>query len=156
MRTVAMRCVVLLSVLGLAAAGGAQEREEKTASKPVRKGDSVTVKGCLAGGALEATEAPALEASGVLATGLTFRLTGDKGLLKDLRESHDRRVVTVTGVLKSDLPKEAAQSGKVGRMRITIGGVNASPHSPQAENRRVLPVLEVKSFNGAGATSCGR
>jgi hypothetical protein len=150
-----MRCAVVLSVLGLAAAGGAQEQEAKPAATPVRKGDSLTVKGCLAGGALEATESTALEDDGVLASGLTFRLTGNKGLLKDLRESHDGRVVTVTGVLKSDLPKEAGQSAKVGRMRITIGGANPSPHSPLSESRRVLPVLEVKSFDGS-ATSCGR
>lgn len=146
---------LLVGFTSLAAAQDAQEPDAKPAAKPVRKGDSLTVKGCLAGGALEATEAAALEASGVLASGLTFRLTGDKKLLKDLRDSHDGRVVTVRGVLKSDLPKEAGQSARVGRMRITVGGANPSPHSPLSESRRMLPVLDVKSFDG-GATACGR
>jgi hypothetical protein len=86
---------------------------------------------------------------------MTFRLTGKKDLLKQLREKHDRQVVSVRGVLKSDLPREEGQSRNVGRMRITIGGATPNPNSPYAETRRVLPVLEVRSFDG-GETSCAR
>jgi hypothetical protein len=146
--------IVLCLFLALTITAG-RAQEAKPASKPVQKGDSLSVKGCLDGGALEATEAPELEATGILASSLTFRLTGDKALLKQLRETHNGKVVSVKGVLKSDLPQQEGQSRSVGRMRITIGGASPSPHSPQAESRRSLPVLEVKSFDG-GATSCER
>jgi hypothetical protein len=108
----------------------------------------------LRGGALEATESEALDATGLLAGGLTFRLTGDKSLLKQLREKHDGKVVEVRGVLKSDLPHPSGGSQSLGKMRIRIGAPTPSPNSPDAESRRVLPVLEVKSFDGAGATAC--
>ena len=150
-----MRDAIVLCLFCALTIATSRAQEEKPASKPVQKGDSLSVKGCLDGGALEATEAPALEATGVLASGLTFRLTGDKALLKQLRETHNGKLVSVKGVLKSDLPQQEGQSRSVGRMRITIGGASPSPHSPQAESRRSLPVLEVKSFDG-GSTSCGR
>jgi hypothetical protein len=125
---------------------------QKPPSKPPKKGDAISVKGCLTGGALQATEVEGLEGTGLLEEGLTFRLTGNKALLKSLRDKHDRKLVAVAGVLKSDLPHLAGQTRSVGRMRITIGGVTPDPNAI-AENRRVLPVLEVKSFDG-GETSC--
>jgi hypothetical protein len=150
-----MRHALLACVITVAIAVPCAAQDEKSSVKPARKGDAITVKGCLAGGALEATESEALDATGLLVSGMTFRLTGDKNLLKDLREKHDRHVVSVRGVLKSDLPQQEGQSRNVGRMRITIGGVTPTPNSPHAETRRPLPVLEVKSFNG-GDTGCGR
>jgi hypothetical protein len=86
---------------------------------------------------------------------MTFRLTGDKALLKQLRDEHDGKVVEVEGVLKSELPKESVATRKVGRMRITIGTPSANPASQEAETRRSLPVLEVTAFDGS-TTSCGR
>jgi len=142
-------------ILTLAMTVAAAAQQEKPASKPVQKGDTIAVKGCLAGGALEATESEALDSAGWLAGGLTFRLTGDKALLKQLREKHDRKLVAVKGVLKSDRPQEAGQSRNVGRTRITIGGEVPNPNSPDVQSRRALPVLEVKSFDG-GSTPCGR
>ncbi|MGH9370855.1 MAG: hypothetical protein ACRD15_04925 [Vicinamibacterales bacterium] len=150
MRNVVLACMLLVA---MSARGSAQD--DKPSAKPAQKGDTITVKGCLAGGALEATEADALDGTGLLALGLTFRLTGDKSLMKQLKEKHDRKLVVVKGVLKSDLPHEEGQSRSVGRMRITIGGASPNPNSPYAENRRALPVLEVKSFDG-GTTSCAR
>ncbi len=152
MRTAVLVCV-LLAVVGTRAVA---QQDEKPVAKPVQKGDSLRVTGCLAGGALEATESEALESSGVLVGGLTFRLTGDKALLKQLRDKYDRQVVAVTGVLKSALPQQEGQSRTVGRTRITIGGATPNPNSPHAENRRALPVLEVKSFDGVATISCGR
>jgi hypothetical protein len=149
MRTTIVVCVILTIATLTAAA-----QEERRETKPVRKGDTLSAKGCLRGGALEATESEALDATGLLVGGLTFRLTGDKTLLKQLREKHDGKVVEVRGVLKSDLPKSSGSSQTVGKMRITIGAPTPSPNSPEAESRRILPVLEVKSFDGVGATAC--
>lgn len=124
-------------------------------SPSTRKGDTLAVKGCLTGNALEATETSAPDLTGLLAGGLTFRLTGDKGLLKQLRSSHDRKLVEVKGVLKSDLAQQAGQSRNVGRVRIGIGTASPNSGRPEAETRRSLPVLEVTSFEGA-STSCAR
>lgn len=151
MRTSAI-LTICLALSSLAAAGTTQEGK---AAKPPEKGDTLEVKGCLSGGALEATEAEALDMTGLLAAGLTFRLTGDKALLKEMREKHDRRIVSVSGVLKSDLPQAGGSARTLGGVRIAIGGAEPSPNSPRAESRRAVPVLEVKSFDG-GATSCGR
>jgi hypothetical protein len=119
-----------------------------------RKGDSVTLRGCLNGASLDATDADEPEVQAALVGGLTFQLKGDKQLLKDLKAQHDGKVVTLKGVLKSDLLQSEGQSKTVGRMRITIGGATPNPNSPHADTRRALPVLEVKSFNGTGTTAC--
>ena len=121
-----------------------------------KKGDTISVHGCLRGGALESTDVEWAEARVPLANGLTFRLTGDKNLLKDLRKSHDAHLVSVTGVLKSDLSQQGLETtAKIGGMRIGIGAPSANPASPDAANRRSVPQLDVKSFEG-GATSCAR
>lgn len=157
-----MRRAFVLCVLFAAAAAtgeGAVEgrqdapRDEGRRIKPAEKGDTISVKGCLSGNALIATESDEVDAAGVMANGLTFRLDGRKGVLKSLREAHDGRLVTVRGELKSDLPREQGQSATVGRMRITIGGAPPNPNSPNAANRRSLPVLEIESFTGS-PTAC--
>jgi hypothetical protein len=125
------------------------------ASGPAKKGDAVTVKGCLTGGALEATDVSWPDTTGALAGGLTFRLAGDKRLLREAREEHDRTVVEVKGVLKSNLPQDRAAGGTLGRTRITFGAPAANPHSMQAERNRSLPVLDAKSVEGTGIR-CGR
>lgn len=123
--------------------------------KPAEKGDTIAVKGCLSGNALIATESDEVDAAGVMANGLTFRLDGKKSVLKSLREAHDGTLVTVRGELKSDLAREQGQSANVGRMRITIGGAPPNPNSPYAATRRSLPVLEVESFTGS-PTACAK
>lgn len=157
------RAFVLCGLFAAAAAAGEgalagrqdAPREEGRRIKPAEKGDTISVKGCLSGNALIATESDEVDAAGVMANGLTFRLDGKKAVLKSLREAHDGRLVTVRGELKSDLPREQGQSATVGRMRITIGGAPPNPNSPYAGNRRSLPVLEIESFTGS-PTACDK
>ena len=59
-----------------------------------------------------------------LLSGFTFRLTGKKDLLKEMKEKHDGRLVEVRGTLKSDIQPQAGYGTNVGGMRITIGGAN--------------------------------
>lgn len=133
--------------------GAAEQAAEP--DRQIRKGDNLSVKGCLSGTSLAATETSAPDTTALLAEGLTFRLTGDKALLKQLREKHDRRLVEVRGILKSNLPQAGSQSRSLGGMRIGIGAAPPSAGRPEAEARRALPVLEVKAFDG-GTTYCGR
>ena len=151
-----MRTVLLVCLFVAAAPLAGRAQDSNSSDKPTRKGDPLTVKGCLSGNALEATETSAIDASALLAGGLTFRLTGDKALLKELRQKHEGKVVEVKGVLKSNLPQQDPQTRNIGRVRVGIGSPAATPGTPQAEARRSVPVLEVKSFDGSATTSCGR
>ena len=138
----------IAAALAIAAPTGAGQLRE------LKKGDKITVRGCLSGSALDSTDVKGPENTQPVLEPLTFRLTGDKNLLKDLRQKHNNRVVEVTGELKSDL-SPGFQTRTVGRVRIGIGQPDAAPGRPQAESRRAVPVLELKSFEG-GSTSCER
>ena len=147
-----MRTALVLLAALLPAAAAAQTRD--TTLKSPDKGDTLLVKGCLDGGALVATESEALDSTGLLAAGLTFRLTGRKALLKTLKAEHDGRLVSVTGTLKSALPRPEGQGRTLGGMRVTIGAPR-DPNSPVTHTRRALPVLDVTSFEG-GSAACER
>jgi hypothetical protein len=147
-----MRTMLTFSVLVVMTAAMGAVQDETPPAKGVKKGDQIVVRGCLNGGALHATDLGNARMSDELPSGVTFRLTGDKALLKKLREEHDGKLVEVEGVLKSDLPKESVASRRIGKMKVTIG--TPSPNS-MSESQRSLPVLDVKSFDGS-ATSCGR
>ena len=150
-----MRTATLICVIVTAASLNVAGQKDAPPTSSGKKGDKITVRGCLTGTALEATDLGTTDATSVLATGVTFRLTGDKKLLKQLRDEHDGKLVDVEGVLKSDLPNQGIAGRKVGKMRVTIGAPAASPASPEAEARRAVPILEVKSYESAG-TRCGR
>jgi hypothetical protein len=126
--------------------------------KPPRKGDTLVIKGCLRGSAVEAAQAQTVDAEGVARDAddipvLTYRLQGKKDLLKDLKARHDRTVVEVTGVLRSELSGSGIGTS-VGRTRITIGVDARAGRSPQGTDQAV-PVLEATAFQGSGV-SCAR
>lgn len=150
-----MRTSLLALLVFAAAAAAASAQADDAPARPPRKGDALMVKGCLSGTSLQATETSAPDSIALLAGGLLFRLTGKKDLLRDLREKHDRRIVEVRGTLKSDLPRPDTPSRTFGGMRIGVGAASPAAGRPDAESRRRLPVLEVKSFQG-GDTVCGR
>jgi hypothetical protein len=119
--------------------------------KPPKRGDVVVVKGCLKGGVLETAELTGPGGTGTdLADLVTFRLTGDKKTLQEIKKEHDGHVDVITGELKTDLPTSTTPRGKkVGNTRITVG-VGASgryPGPPPA-----IPVLKVTSFEHGSVT----
>lgn len=145
---------VFLSI-AVSAILAAQNKSRDPTALP-KKGDPVVLKGCLRGGALEATDVGAEDSSTPLVSGLTFRLTGKKDLLKEMKQKYDGRLVEVRGTLKSDLQAQAGYGTNVGGMRITIGGPTAGPAGArEAETRKPLPVVDVSDFEGSG-TGCGR
>jgi hypothetical protein len=146
MRTAALSLALAMSV-------SAAAWQEKPATREPKKGDSVVVRGCLDGTALVSTGMKIEDTTDERATAFTFRLTGDKNLLKKLREAHNGKVVDVTGVLKSDLPKDGGPGVQIGNTRVRIGVGSPQPGSPMDQTTRSLPVLEVKSYEG-GATIC--
>jgi hypothetical protein len=146
---IAVLCVAIPAILA------AQNKSKHPSALP-EKGDLVVLKGCLRGGALEATDVGAEDSSTPLLSGLTFRLTGKKDLLKEMKQKYDGRLVEVRGTLKSDLQPQAGYGTNVGGMRITIGGPTAGPGGGrEAETRKSLPVVDVSGFEGSG-TGCGR
>ena len=141
----ALLCAVLLSA-------------QSDRAKPPKKGDVLVIRGCLRGSAVEAAEAMRVDAEGERRLDetvpvLTYRLEGKKDLLKDLKSKHDKKVVEVTGVLRSEL-SGSGLGGVVGNTRINIGVDPRTGRTPQGADQAV-PVLEAKSFEGS-PTNCAR
>jgi len=156
-RTIGVMRALFSAVLCLALSIplAAQDKSKDPTGIP-KKGDPVVLKGCLRGAALEATDVAAEDSSTPLFSGLTFRLTGKKDLLKEMKQKYDGRIVEVRGTLKSDLQPQAGYGANVGGMRITIGGPTAGPAGGrEAETRKSLPAVDVSGFEGTG-TGCGR
>lgn len=124
---------VVCVVMSVAVSGASlwQGGTEPRSGEP-KKGDVLTVTGCLAG--------PTLQELGSLRT---YRLTGDKALLKELAKEHTGHMDEVTGTLKSTLVQASTRSKQVGKTRISIG-VAESRTAP--DRAGALPVLAVKSF----------
>ena len=134
----------------------AQEKPAAPPAAPTRKGDRIAIYGCLRGSSLEATDlGGGSDQVSPVTQGLTFRLTGDKKLLKELKEKHEKTVVEVMGVLKSDLQPASMPEAKVGRVRIGIGTPPTGSMAAADEAKRSVPVVEVTSYTGRG-TTCGR
>ena len=125
-----------------------------------KKGDTIIVKGCLRGSSVEGAQTmavgetgEAVEGSGDEVPSLTYLLQGEKSLLKELKDKHDRQVVEVKGILRSELSR-GAPGTNVGRTRITVG-VDPRMGSVPNGTDQVLPVLEARSFE-ASTVSCGK
>jgi len=132
-----------------------QDSPKKDPNALPKKGDPVVLKGCLRGGALETADVAAEDGDLTVARGLTFRVTGNKSLLKEMKQKGEGRLVDIRGVLKSELLPQDGYGTKLGRMRVTIGTPSANPGSAAAEANRSIPVVEVKSFE-ATETGCAR
>jgi hypothetical protein len=130
--------------------------QQTAPQKPPKKGDTVSVRGCLRGNAVEQAELLIEDAEGDTSRNdqvplLTYRLQGDKKVLKELKDEHDRMVVQVKGILRSELSGSGIGT-TVGRTRITMG---SDPRNPTRGAEDQLPVLDAKSFE-ATTVSCGK
>jgi hypothetical protein len=128
----------------------------QTTQKPPKKGDAVIVRGCLRGNAIEDADLLSEDAEGEpkpndSVPALTYRLQGEKSVLKELKDRHDRKIVQVKGILRSELSRSGPGT-TVGRTRITIG---ADPRNPTRGADQQMPVLEALTFEGT-TISCGK
>ena len=124
--------------------------------KPPKKGDTIIIRGCLHGSSVEQADLMVEDAEGEVTRNeqvpdMTYRLDGDKNVVKELKDKHDRMVVQVKGILRSELSRSGIGTD-VGRTRITIG---ADPRNPTRGAEQPLPVLEAKSFEPT-TVSCGK
>lgn len=144
-----MHILLLASVLTLV---GVQDKPHEPPSTTPKRGDTIIVRGCVAGGTFVSSQSEVRDSSGQYSASVTYRLTGDKKAIKQIKQEHDGHADILTGVLKSDLPNHTAPRGKViGNTRITVGG----GEPPRSDPRSVpyMPVLQVKEIEHTG-TSC--
>lgn len=138
--------------LVLAAITG-QEKPSDRASGP-KRGDTITVRGCIVGGTIESSETKVRDSTGEYSGFVTYRLTGEKKTLKQIKQDHDGHEDVLTGVLKSDLPNANTPRGKwIGNTRITVG-IGEQPRTDPREPQ-FMPALQVKEIEHTGA-NCRR
>lgn len=126
----------------------AAQEQEKKEQRP-KRGDVVVARGCLRGGVLESAELTSPNATDRSAELISYRLTGEKKALEEIRKEHDRHADVITGELRTDLPTHTAtRGGKIGNTRIVIGAGPARPMMP--EGPPPMPVLKVTSFEHTG------
>ena len=140
-----MRIALLLLV---ATAVMAQDGPKKPEGPP-RKGDAVVVKGCVRGGAVESTSIARPDGPEHPTEPLTYRLTGDKQVLKTLKEDHDGHVDAIAAELRTNLPSTTG-GARLGGSRIAVG-VGAS-RGMMPEPPPPVPVLKVTAFEHTGVT----
>lgn len=144
---------MLIALLALALTGPVFTQQNPTGEvKPPKRGDTVAVRGCLSGAALDSSDVSGRdkdENETRYSEFVTFRLTGDKKVLQEIRADHSGHVDVVHGELRSDLPKSGMLGGRsIGNSRIAIGvGRGMSPEPPPP-----LPVLKVTSFEHTSVT----
>jgi hypothetical protein len=146
----AIRMLVLLSFAAVSA-GAAQLPETEKTTPPV-KGDTVVVRGCLAGTLLYADETRRSHDSGWQMSQVTFRLTGPRAVMRSLRDKHEGEMVDISGVLKSELPDthSVTRGREIGKSRIVIGMGQPPRGNTPGEMVPYYPVVDVTSFEPAG------
>ena len=149
-----MRHALAIALLLPVASVIAQDKAPSN-TPPSKKGDAIAIYGCLRGSALDATDVGGSEDVSSVTQGMTFRLTGDKNLLKEMKQKYDKKVVEVRGVLKSDLLPASWAERTVGKTRISIGTPSTGSAAADQEAKRSVPIVEVKSYEGRDV-SCGR
>lgn len=122
-----------------------QDRKDPEAKLP-KRGDIVVAQGCIRGGVLESGSLKT-PGSGDFLDIYTYRLTGEKETIEEIKKEHDGHDDIITGELRTDLPK-APRGRKVGNTRITIG-VGPTPGA-RSEAPPPMPVLRVTEFEHTG------
>jgi len=142
---------MVIALLLLLLAPAVQDPEEKKKPKPIEKGDIVLAKGCLDGSILESSDLSTREGEARFNEFVTYRLTGDKKLVKQIKDDHSGHLDVITAELRTDLPTSSLLSGRrIGNSRITVGVGAARGMGP--ERPPPIPVLRVTSFEHTGAT----
>jgi hypothetical protein len=149
---------VVISIASVGAGAvlrGDQDSDRKRTSSGVKKGDTITVKGCLQGSLLQSTDVAGEDGVSLPMSVYTFQLKGKKELLRDLHEKHDGVVVSLTGELKSTITDQTSFGTSIGGTKVVLGGDPRTREQAMQGTSQALPVLDVKSFEGS-TVSCKR
>ena len=138
--------LIALLLLALTLSGPVQEKS-KGDPKPPRRGDTVVVRGCIAGATADSSDVSGTKDETHYFEFVTFRLTGDKKVLQDIRKEHTGHADVLHGELRTDLPKPGV--GRTGgNSRVTFGVARGMA----PEQAPPLPVLKVASVEHTGIT----
>jgi hypothetical protein len=135
----------LLLLFALTLPGPVQEKSTGE-TKPPQNGDLVVVKGCVANATIDSNEVTGEDKESRYFEFVTFRLSGDKKVLDEIRKEHVGHSDVLHGQLRSNLPKPGQAGKMVGNSRVTVGvgrGMLPEPAPP-------LPVLKVSSIDHTG------
>ncbi|HVL68064.1 MAG TPA: hypothetical protein VM364_12445 [Vicinamibacterales bacterium] len=131
-------------VLVMLVLGAALQHPPKEEPKQPKRGDSVTVRGCLTGSVIESSDSTVRDPGGELHHYVTYRLTGDRKLLEQIRKEHQGHLDVVKGILKSEPPTTTVHSRRIGRTSVYVGvGATSTQRNDPAP---AMPVLEVKEL----------
>jgi hypothetical protein len=118
------------------AAGSTEQRSDP--KEPAS--DMVAVRGCVVAGAFTTASR-----AGVTTERATYRLTGPRELMKQLRKEHEGHFEEVTGRMKGDAAGQAVRKKKVGKVAVIVGaGRGVSDNG--TEETFDPPSIEVASF----------
>ncbi len=116
-----------------------------------KRGDTISVKGCISAGTIQSSETEMQDLSGAYPGFVTYRIAGNRKLVNPIKKEHDGHADVLTGTLKSDLPTpDGRQEKRVGKTRITIGV--GQPPRPGSLAQEPMPVLDVKEIEHTGVT----
>ncbi|HXG54599.1 MAG TPA: hypothetical protein VNJ03_04405 [Vicinamibacterales bacterium] len=125
--------------------------QSKTSDVVPKRGDAVSVRGCITGGTIQSSETEMQDLSGTYPGFITYRIAGNRKLVNPIKKEHDGHADVLTGTLKSDLlARDGRQEKRVGKTRITIGV--GQPPRPGSLAQEPLPVLDVTAIEHTGAT----
>jgi hypothetical protein len=146
MKTAARSVLVLCAV----AASGAREQIARPGSPQDTTADVVSLKGCIRGGALTHVEGDQVGRT----HDRTYRLTGPKEMLRQIKTEHSGHYVEVTGRIHDfDDPRATVRKRKkLGQVTVTA---DASRGSRERLGGHVIPLIDVVSFQHL-SSSCGR
>jgi hypothetical protein len=115
-----------------------------------KKGDKVLIRGCVSWPLFIETQRAKVDITGEAATGLTYRLTGDKNLVKPLQKEHDHTVVDIAGIVKSPGTNTGVVHTKdLGRTKVYAGIIDAAPRAPEEHDEPA--VIRVTGFEPSGS-----
>jgi hypothetical protein len=142
---------VFLAVVLSAAPVFGRQKPEAGVTAP-KKGDIVTIRGCVAWPLLVQQGFTKLDITQKAGTAFTYRLSGDKNLVKPLQKEHSHTIVEVTGVLKSTGNPPPAPRGKDykdGKTKVYVGVSGEGPPRPDQVDAPLL--LRVTAFEATHA-----
>ena len=138
------RLLIVAALVGASWQDPAPDRKEGQEAKEPKRGDNVTVRGCLTGSVLDSSQMAVPGSDSRIFQPVTFRLTGDKKTMEQIRKEHSGHLDTIVGVLKTDLPTTMNRGKRIGNTNVTVG-IGAS-RGMQPEPPPPMPVLQVKSI----------
>ena len=125
-----------------------QQKPEGGVTAP-KKGDIAFIRGCNAWPLLVQAGLAKPEITGHAGTAYTYRLSGDKNLVKPLQKEHLHTIVEVTGVLRAPAtPPPAPRSKEFGKTRVYVGSSGSAPTPPEYVEPPLL--LRVTAFQPTG------